>query len=78
MTKEQTNPRNKKPKLHNEEERGAHRRTEPNEEKDRKTQRQETEVAAGREKVGEGAIRKIATKPKPAEEKYAQKKRDKK
>ena len=49
-----------------------------NEENDRNTQRQGTKVLTGREKVGEGAIRKIATKPKPAEEKYAQKKRDKK
>ena len=40
-----------------------------NEENDSKTQRQETEEVAGREKVGKGAIRKmekqgeIATKP---------------
>ena len=45
-----------------------------NEEKDKNTQRQKTEVVTGREKVGEGAIRKIgtqreiATKPKPAKE----------
>ena len=50
-----------------------------NEEKDKNTQRQKTEVVTGREKVGEGAIRKmgtqgeIATKPKPMEEKDAQK-----
>ena len=47
------------------------------------TQRQETEVVTVREKVGEGAIRKIeaqgeiATKAKPAEEKDTQKKRNK-
>ena len=52
-----------------------------NEEKDRNTQRQETEVIIGREKVGKEAIRKIgtqgeiATKPKPAEEKKTLKKR---
>ena len=46
-----------------------------NEEKDSDTHRQETEEARGREKVGEGAIRKrkkqeeIATKPKIAEDK---------
>ena len=50
-----------------------------NEEKDRNThQRQETEVVTGREKVGEGASRKmgtqgeIATKPKPVEERDTQ------
>ena len=44
-----------------------------NEEKDSKTQKQETEEVVGRKKVGEGAIRKvgtqgeIATKPKQVE-----------
>ena len=42
-----------------------------NEDKDRNTQRQERVVATGREKVGEG---KIATKPKPVEEKDTHKK----
>ena len=46
-----------------------------NEEKNRNTHRQETEVATERQKVGEGTIRKmgtqgeIDTKSKPAEEK---------
>ena len=54
-----------------------------NEEKDRKAQRQQIEVVTGREKVGEGAIKKmgtqeeIATKLKPVEEKDTQKKRNK-
>ena len=54
-----------------------------NEENDRSTQRQETEVITGREK-GEEAIRKIrtqgeiATKLKPAEEKDTKKRRAKK
>ena len=44
-----------------------------NEEKDRNTQRRETEMVTGREKVGEEAIRKMGTKgetaikPKPVE-----------
>ena len=50
-----------------------------NKEKDRKTQRQETELVTGRVKVGEGAIRKVKTqgvctpKPKPAGEKMLKK-----
>ena len=49
-----------------------------NKEKDSNTQRQETQEVAGREKVGEGAIRKmekqgeIATKLKPVEVKDTQ------
>ena len=50
-----------------------------NEEKNRHTQRQEIEVITEREKIGDGAIRKmethreIDTKPKPVEEKDTQK-----
>ena len=48
-----------------------------NEEKDRNTQRQKTEVVTGREKVGKGVTRKVRTqgesafKSNPAEEKEA-------
>ena len=51
-----------------------------NKEKDRNTQRQETEVVTEREKVGEGAIREVRThdesapKPNSDREKVAQKK----
>ena len=54
-----------------------------NEEKSRNTPRQKTEVVTGREKVGEGATRKVrtqgecATKLKPTEEKDVKKKWDK-
>ena len=50
-----------------------------NEEKDRNTQRQKTEVVTGREKLDKGAIREVktqgesATNPKPANEKGTQK-----
>ena len=52
-----------------------------NEVKYTNTQRQEIEVVTGRDKVSEGAIRKIGkqgeipTKPKPMEKKDTQKKR---
>ena len=55
-----------------------------NEEKDRNIQRQETKLATGREKVDEGAIRKmgtkgeIATKPNLEEEKDIKKRGTKK
>ena len=53
-----------------------------NEEKDSDTHRQETEKVAGREKVGDGAIKRrrtqkeIATKPKIAEDTDAKEKED--
>ena len=52
-----------------------------NEEKDNNIQRQETEEVVGREKIGEGAIKKmgkqgeIATKPKPVEVRDTQEKK---
>ena len=54
-----------------------------NEEKDRNTQREETEVVTRREKVGKRAIKKMGTqretvtKSKPMEEKKYPKQRDK-